>query len=213
MDTLFDQLYEVIKVIAIAGVSYEHAAQFNALCCQDILLFQPCPTGCMRVGYDGHAGTPVCSRDGTQHLFHTCCDAQGVCGALEKGRLDGGALYAHFDIVDKHVRHMINRAMMEVVGDIPKGIQPRCRDHLHAGLLCNLLHEADVPPASHDGGINDRFDPSLLCGFGLPDGALHGLLLIIEVRPLHNHRIRLHLEVFMDQGKAHVGCVHGTSDG
>ena len=124
--------------------------------------------------------------------------------ALEERRLDLGPLDSPLDVVDEVRRDHVGVAVLEVVRQEVVGVDAGAGHDAHAGLIGDLLHEANVTPAEHRGRVDDRLDAVSLRGVdGLQRGVQLGLL-VVAPGPVLGHRLVAETDVLVDQGHAEL---------
>src|SRR5207249_3893982 len=153
------------------------------------------------------------ARDGAVDLLDVLGDAGSVRGALQERRPDLGALDAFLKVRDEVLGHHVDVAVLEVVRQVVVAVDARAWHDPHAGLIGDLLHEADVPPAEHGCRIDDRLYAALLRGVHGRKRRVEFELRVVASGPLRRNRLVAEAHVLVREHDAELIRLHRALHG
>src|SRR6185369_7094118 len=146
-------------------MTYDYARKVHPFFFKNALLFEPSLGMGMSMGRDRNARFTMRLRHRAEHAFDSRGHALLVCSAFEDGCLDGGAGYALFDVLNKHVDHHLRTAergsrppKVKVHWQIVVGVHSGRNNDVEIGIRGDSLDTRDVPAQTNYSQINNRIN-------------------------------------------------------
>ncbi|MEZ5599367.1 MAG: hypothetical protein R3E84_23865 [Pseudomonadales bacterium] len=213
-----EQFLQIVQVIGIAAVAYNHTRQVHAFLAKDALLIESAAQFRVGVRGDGRAGLPMRPGAGAQGALHVRRQTGFVRGAFDHRGTDAGVGNPLLDVAHEMSRHGVlavpHGAVGVVVRELEECVESGGHDDIEIDPFGNALDARNVAPETNGGGVENGVDASRLQFRQTADGILDTLVLVaplLRIVLLYFRRQDEH--VFVHQHAAECTGIDGSAGG